>query len=69
MKIEQAYDKVVLTNEEVQEALRAAVTAKTGRQVRGHVVVNMAKAQTATQQRESYPQTEGAAYCYLESKE
>lgn len=66
MKIEQAYDKVVLTNQEVQEALRKLVEEKTKRNVRGHVVVSMQQSRLGNSVLQYSPITEGAAFCYLE---
>jgi ribosome-associated translation inhibitor RaiA len=67
MDIQKSYDKVVLSNVEVQEALREYVRQKSGRGVRGHVVVNHTKVTTAREERTFCPQVDGSAYCYLES--
>lgn len=67
MKIEQSYDKVVLTNEEIQEALRKLVEVKTGRKVRGAVVVNHQQHKHSLMGGIADIITvSGAAFCYLE---
>lgn len=40
MKVEQAYDKVHLSHEDIQNALKKMVEQKTGRTVRGDVYVS-----------------------------
>lgn len=69
MELEKAYDKLVLSNAEVQEALRNYVTSKTGRPVRGHVVVHSKEVDGFRGQQKFHPHTEGAAHCYLEPVE
>jgi hypothetical protein len=70
MDIQQSYDKVVLTNEEIQDALRSYVEKRAGRKVRGHVVVNQTDNERSAVQRAKRepfcPQVEGGAYCYLQ---
>lgn len=65
MDIQKAYDKFVLSIADVQEALRQFVEHKTGRAVRGHIVVEMKQVDGFRGQDKFCPHTEGAAFGYL----
>lgn len=71
MQFEQSYDKVILTHDEIQEVLRQHILLKTGRRVRGDVVVNSQDANSGrgtvdVKQASCFKKVISTAYTYLE---